>query len=126
MTEKDIEKKWLKVFAKGVDEECLKKHVYEYGNYLWHIFSWELAPCLKGEEARKAFDEQEYEKAIMFCSGYADNGAIIKDLKETAKISSKEIEKIDDAYVTAEDFGWTYVHTHEEYCGPYFCIKGKG
>jgi len=126
MTEKEMERKWLKAFAKDVDEKSLKKHVYEYGNYLWHIFSWELVPCLKGNEARKAFDEQEYDKAMIFCSGYADNGAIIEGLRETGKITSKQVEKIDDVYITAEDFSWTYVHTHEEYCGPYFCIKGKG
>ena len=60
----------------------------------------------------------------MFCSGYADNGAIIADLKETGKITSKQAEKIDDVYITAEDFSWTYVHTHEEMCGPYIFKKG--
>ena len=124
MNEKYIEKKWLEAFAVNVDKESLEKYVYDYGNYLWHIFSWELVPCLKGDDARKAFDSLKYDKAIMFCSGYADNGAIIADLKETGKITSKQAEKIDDVYITAEDFSWTYVHTHEEMCGPYFFKKG--
>ena len=123
MNGKDIEKKWLKAFTKDVNEESLKKYVYDYGNYLWHIFSWELVPCIEGDEARRAFDKEEYEKALFFRSGYADNGAIIEDLKEIGKISAKELERIDDVYITAEDFSWTYVHTHEEMCGPYFFKK---
>ena len=123
MNEKIVEEKWLMSFAGNVNKESLEKHVYEYGNYLWHIFSWELVDCFRGDDARRAFDEQEYSKAIMFRSGYADNGAIIEDLKETSKISADELDDIDDIYVAAEDFSWTYVHTHEEECGPYFCRK---
>ena len=26
-----------------------------------------------------------------------------------------------DWYLVDKDFTWTYVHTHEEDCGPYFC-----
>ena len=28
-----------------------------------------------------------------------------------------------DVYLVDKDFTWTYVHTHEEACGPYFCKK---
>jgi hypothetical protein len=27
---------------------------------------------------------------------------------------------LEDVYVVDTDFTWTYVFTHEEYCGPYF------
>jgi len=125
MNEKEIEINWLKAFAEDIDEDSLKKHVYEYGNYLWHIFSWKLVPCLEGDEARKAFDKEEYNKAVMFRSGYSNEGTIIEGLKLTDKIRVVELEKIDDVYITAEDFSWTYVHTHEESCGPYFYKKGE-
>jgi hypothetical protein len=26
-----------------------------------------------------------------------------------------------DWYLVDKDFTWTYAHTHEETCGPYFC-----
>ena len=29
-----------------------------------------------------------------------------------------------DVYLVDKDFTWTYVHTHEEACGPYFCKRG--
>ena len=45
---------------------------------------------------------------------------ISRDIIETGKITSKQAEKLDDVYITAEYFSWTYVHTHEEMCGPYF------
>ena len=28
-----------------------------------------------------------------------------------------------DWYVVDRDFTWTYAHTHEDTCGPYFCRK---
>ena len=30
-----------------------------------------------------------------------------------------------DWYLVDKDFTWTYVHTHEEDCGPYFCRAPK-
>ena len=31
-----------------------------------------------------------------------------------------------DWYLVDKDFSWTYVHTHEEMCGPYFCRAADG
>ena len=41
------------------------------------------------------------------------------------KISAKKVDKdrASDVYIVAEDFSWTYVRTHEEGLGPYFCRK---
>ena len=33
---------------------------------------------------------------------------------------------IDDVYVVDIDFSWTYIHTHEYFCGPYFLGGGGG
>lgn len=32
-----------------------------------------------------------------------------------------ERERIDEIYIVDKHFRWTYVTTHESYCGPYFC-----
>ncbi|MBT2723991.1 DUF4275 family protein [Bacillus sp. ISL-46] len=32
---------------------------------------------------------------------------------------------IDDVYVVDKDFTWTYILTHEYFCGPYFYQPGE-
>ncbi len=120
--------KWLTAFAADVPHELLDAHVYEYGNYLWHIFSWELVECLSGAEARAAFDKQEYDNALSFRAGRSDEGGfILEDICEVGRLFSHQLDDIQDVYITASDFSWTYVHTHECMCGPYFLkINKKG
>ena len=43
--------RWLRTFARGVAEEQLQQRVYDDGNLMWHIFSWELVPHLSGAAA---------------------------------------------------------------------------
>ncbi|MBE6888737.1 MAG: DUF4275 family protein [Ruminococcaceae bacterium] len=125
---KQIAEKWLKAFAGDVPRDKLDKHVYDYGNLLWHIFSWELVECLSEDEARAAFDALDYKEALCFRSGYsADELILTESICNVPKTYSHELDSIADVYVTAPDFSWTYVHTHEESCGPYFLkINEKG
>ena len=121
MSEEEIIKKWLKVFGKSVDKKLIEEHVTSYGNHLWHLFSWGEVPCLQGDDAKRAFDEQEYEEAIRFYDGYANH---IEKVCVINKVSAKSVDKdkASDVYIVAKDFSWTYVRTHEEgVCGPYFC-----
>ncbi|MBQ9947181.1 MAG: DUF4275 family protein [Oscillospiraceae bacterium] len=124
MTE-DIGQRWLEAFTEGVSEELLNKYVIEYGNYLWHIFSWELVPCVSGDAARSAFDLLEYDRAIRFEGGGRSGKRLLMltNISETGKLSALDLESVNDVYITAEDFSWTYVHTHESCCGPYFLKK---
>ena len=74
-----------------------------------------------GEDAKRAFDELEYEEAIRFYDGYANH---IEKVCVINKVSAKSVDKdkASDVYIVAKDFSWTYVRTHEEgVCGPYFC-----
>ena len=123
MDKKEIINNWISSFASNVKSEELQKHVFADCNFLWHIFSWEFVPCLSGNEARKAFDSLQYEKAIMFHCGYSQNGINIKNITVTGKISASDLEKFNDVYVSGVNYDWTYVHTHEEDCGPYFYKK---
>jgi len=121
MTDQQLLKKWLAVFGKEVDQKLIEEHVTSYGNLLWHLFTWGKVPCLKGDEARKAFDALSYTEAIRFYDGYAghiDKVAVIE------KISANKVDKdkVSDVYIVAEDFSWTYVRTHEYHLGPYLCI----
>ena len=115
--------KWLAVFGKDVDKEMMEEHVTSYGNLLWHLFTWGEVPCLKGDDARKAFDEQQYEEAIRFYDGYAGH---IEKISVIEKMTARAVDKDrgSDVYIVAKDFSWTYVRTHEEgILGPYFCKR---
>ena len=120
LTEEQLIKKWLSAFGKGVDKKLIEEHVTSYGNLLWHLFTWGEVPCLQGDEAKRAFDDLQYEEAIRFYDGYA--GHIAKP-SLIGKISAKAVDKDreSDVYIVAKDFSWTYVRTHETGLGPYFC-----
>jgi len=123
LSDEALMEKWLSTFGKGVDKNIMEEHVTSYGNLLWHLFTWGEVPCLKGEDARKAFDELQYEEAIRFYDGYAGH---IEKVALIEKITAKAVDKdrASDVYIVAKDFSWTYVRTHEEgWCGPYFCKR---
>ena len=122
MSETELMNKWLSVFGAGVDKQIMEEHVTSYGNLLWHLFTWGNVSCLQGNEARKAFDEVQYDEAIRFYDGYASH---VEKVCVIYKISAKKVDKdrASDVYIVAEDFSWTYVRTHEEGLGPYFCKK---
>jgi len=121
MSETELMNKWLSVFGKGVEKKILEEHVTSYGNLLWHLFTWGEVTSLQRDEARKAFDELQYEEAIRFYDGYSSH---IEKASVIGKITAKAVDKdkASDVYIVAKDFSWTYVRTHEKgWCGPYFC-----
>ena len=123
LSDEALMEKWLFTFGKGVDKKKMEEHVTSYGNHLWHLFTWGEVPCLKGEDAREAFDALQYEEAIRFYDGYAGH---IEKVSVIEQITAKAVDKdkASDVYIVAKDFSWTYVRTHEEgWCGPYFCKR---
>ena len=114
--------KWLSIFGEFVDEKLINEHVTSDGNHLWHIFTWGEVTCLKGDEAKKAFDALEYTEAIKFYGGYSNK---IMDISAVLKLSASDVDndQASDVYIVATDYSWTYVRTHEDGLGPYLCIK---
>ena len=115
----DFEKEWLYHFANHVSKSLLRKKVTGRGNFLWHIFSWEIIDkdkYLIGDGARKEFDKVDKSKAKYF-SLWEDEPSL-KFLEK--KMDSEYIDKFSEIYVVASDWSWTYMKTHEEECGPYF------
>ena len=53
-------------FCDGVSDAELGRHVLSDGNYLWHLFSWNLVPCLSGDAARQALSEASGEKYLFY------------------------------------------------------------
>ena len=118
-TIKDLRERWLDTFAADVSEEDLGKHVLVGGGYLWHIFSCDLVPCLEGNDARKALAELPDTECYRFYKEYPP-----QDQPRIKAISMAEVSSLPDDldwYLVDKDFTWTYVHTHEPDCGPYFC-----
>lgn len=122
MNNRELIEKWLSVFGEGVDKKLIEDTVTSHGNHLWHLFTWGNVLCLKGDEARKAFDDLQYTEAVRFYDGYSNN---IEDVSVIEKISAIKIDKDkkSDVYIVAKDFSWTYVRTHEFDLGPYLCVK---
>ena len=122
-TIKDLRERWLDTFAADVSEEDLGKYVLAGGSYLWTIFSEKLVPCLEGDEAQKALAELPDTDCHRFYKEYPP-----QDQPRIKAISMAEVSSLPDDldwYLVDKDFTWTYVHTHEEDCGPYFCRAPK-
>lgn len=119
MTKNELYSAWIKHFAQGVSKRDLEKQVVATGNYLWHIFSWDLLDenaFLAGDSARRAYNQADKRDAI-YIEWFED--------EETKMLSAKlhnatALDKMTEAYVVAADFSWTYMKTHESLCGPYF------
>ena len=122
MTNKEFIDKWLFVFGNNVDKNIIKKYVTSNGDHLWHLFTWGSVSCLTGDTARDAFDKLKCAEVFRFFGGYFNS---IDSLTTAKKPSAKELDSSSeiDIYVVANDFSWTYVRTHEDSCGPYFCKK---
>ena len=117
-TIKAVRERWLDTFAADVYENDLGKYVLAGGSYLWHIFSCNLVPSLAGDDARKALAELPDVECYRFYKEYPP-----QDQPRIKAISMSEVSSLPDEldwYLVDKDFTWTYVHTHEEDCGPYF------
>ena len=114
-----VKNQWLDAFADGVSQEDLGKHVLSEGNYLWHIFSWKLTPCLEGDAARKALAALPAGKVYLFYEGKWNDLPYVKPVE--LPLPGDFFDSLHDVYLVDKDFTWTYVHTHEAACGPYFC-----
>ena len=88
--------------------------------FLWHVFSYDILDCVKGSEAKHAFDSVAKQEAVLL----ANLGDIAScRLKNLANIKAEYFDILEDVIVTDADFAWTYAKTHEPACGPYFCNK---
>jgi len=123
VTKNEFYDNWLKNFASDIPKKDIEKYVRATGNYIWHVFSWELLDgkqYLVGDAARKAYDKINKNEA--YCIEW------FKD-KITKKLSSdlysaKALDELVEVYVTGKNFEWTYIKTHEnDCCGPYFMKK---
>lgn len=122
----DFEKEWVREFAGTIPQEKIDQHVISYGNYIWHVFSWELLPreaYREGDAARAAYDAEDHTGAVFF-EPFADEEDGPRDENDA---SAAALDRRIEIYVVAADRSWSYIKTHEgDGCGPYFIKKEAG
>lgn len=105
---------WDHTFAQNISQE-IKETIY-YSQFKWHVFSYEKQSCLKEAEARRAFDaEFKDELYVMYQAS-----PLVLLYRNANKVISSDFDSEQDIYLFDKNFTWTYVHTHESMCGPYF------
>ncbi len=119
MTKDEFYRQWLTAFASNIPESEIAKYVKSTGNFIWHVFSWELLDkgvYLSAEAAKAAYDNVDKSDAI--CIDW------FQDKQTTALTcnlyTAEALDRITEIYVVSKDFKWTYIKTHESQCGPYF------
>ena len=121
-----VKNRWLDVFADGVSDAELGRHVLSDGNYLWHLFSWNLVPCLSGDAARQALSEASGEKYLFYYEEPPEGEPLVRPVTAeelvTLPADARAIPGA-DWYVVDKDFTWTFAQPHEADRGPYFCRK---
>lgn len=92
-----------------------KEEIY-FDSFMWHNFSYERIKALEGSKARQAFNRVRKKEIFGFFqndkdSFYINNAELLK---------AYDLEHLHDVYIVDPEMKWTYVHTHESQCGPYY------
>jgi len=88
--------------------------------FLWHIFSYGLAPSVEGDAAREQYARLRAADYYVYLEGYdlcfRVAGGRLPDLGA--------MEELPDTYVISGSLDWIYAHTHEEdLYGPYLSLR---
>lgn len=108
---------WETMFLNDMSKS--QKNSIYLSNYLWHVFSYEKLDCLEREEAIKSFNRIKKHECYIF---YQRNDNSLA-LRNAQNIKAEDFNEEYDIYIVDRDFTWTYIHTHEYECGPYFYKK---
>ncbi|MCI9274238.1 MAG: DUF4275 family protein [Clostridiales bacterium] len=117
LTCQELRRRWIKAFCPTLSQSLKSA---DYKPVLWVVFSSGRTPCLHGEEARRAFDRQQKGKLLAFYEydGDEENALMMAD---ASRLQSGALLDENDVYLMDEGAAWTYVSTHEDGYGPYFC-----
>lgn len=110
--------KWTKLFAASVPKEKRKEVHFE--QFRWHLFSYKLLDALTEDDARAAFDAEPKDAVYLFWQHtkkayLIENAHLLK-----AEDLDHDFIPHPDIYLFSPKGKWTYIHTHESMCGPYF------
>lgn len=113
----DFKEKWESEFTKTIPKEMKKEISFEA--FLWHVFSYEVLDCIEKEDSIVAFNNMKKEN----CFAFYQHLDLVYKLENASSITAADFENEQDIFVVDEDYSWTYIHTHETECGPYFYKK---
>lgn len=110
--------KWTKLFASSVSKDDRKRVYFE--QYRWHLFSYKLLNALTDDEGRNAFDAQIKDTVYLFHQ-HSDEAYLVENAHLfRAEDFDHDFIPFSDFYLFSPEGKWTYIHTHESMCGPYF------
>ena len=110
--------KWTNLFAASVPKEKRKEVHFE--QYRWHLFSFELLNALTDDEARAAFDAEPKDSVYLFWQ-HTEKAYLVENAHLfKAEDFDHDFIPFSDFYLFSPEGKWTYIHTHESMCGPYF------
>lgn len=114
-----LKRRWTRLFASGITPEQ-RKNVY-FHQYRWHLFSYRILNALEGEEADRAFVQAKKGRVFVFYQ-HCDDGWMLEkaELIRPEDFRTEVPSPWTDVYLFDPDNRWTYIHTHEGGCGPYF------
>jgi|GEM_PF-1207802 len=108
---------YLPPYADEKEMERLCLSGGEYCPLLWHMFTYGGIGDEEGDRAKECFDEQEKGECVILLENL-QLGFIVKD---GSRLTSEAMDLYEETYVTAKDYSWSYVHTHEDgWIGPFF------
>jgi len=114
MTKEQLMKSWEQTFASDIREEVKKKVFFD--QFLWHTFSYGVLDAKQKSKARQAFNRKKKSSVFVFYQHQEEAYFI----EHAEKLKSSDFNLEDDIYILDSNMKWTYVHTHESQCGPYF------
>jgi hypothetical protein len=110
-------KQWIYTFGlPAASKKKLRKIALTRRDYPWHIFSYELVKSPGADLAREYFNAAKKEGCALYLN-FIDQGF---EIANGESLTADFIDIGEDILITSADFTWTYVQTHEEYCGPYY------
>ena len=115
---RSIKAKWTKLFASSISKEDRKKVYFE--QYKWHLFSYKLLDAITNDEAREAFNAELKDSVYLF-EQHSKNAWLVENAHLfKAEDFDHNFIPFSDFYLFSPEGKWTYIHTHESMCGPYF------
>lgn len=105
---------WQEKFVGNLNK--YEKNKIYLDQYLWHIFSYQKVECLERDEAMEAFNNIKKNE----CFAFYQHDDILLKLNNLKNIKAEDFSSEGDIYIVDKSMSWTYAHTHEEHCGPYF------
>ena len=110
--------RWTKLFASSIPKEKRKEVHFE--QYRWHLFSFQLLKALSDDEARAAFDAEPKDSVYLFWQ-HTDQAYLVENAHLfKAEDFDHDFIPFSDFYLFSPKGKWTYIHTQESMCGPYF------